>query len=466
MAEPIPPIHIVNLEHDRVALANYNINRDRILFANVNRTPQNIIQFSNLLNRDFLEENVMALNGPAFAHLLNSEGMPDLKSKIFNSAQPNYDVNELIPEQVLFLTMFHHIHCLAYAYGGEIPSIQNTFTERFRKLIERIRSEPASQMLFGQTVAPIARYFSYVQANLIEDERHHITFSAFLEMLEGGAPIVQTYIEEGRRRYSANNATTNTQYTHFTSNTRRGLDAISNPTFNNEEEEPEPQVDTVVLDEDARSAVSQQRSVYGSIGTGAPSNYSVGKQSFIKTIGTIQLGNLAPEQKAAAAAPALPQRAPVLEDPDLLELQRRLEDLGKPTTAKVPPAAAAAAPILPPAINAALKKGATVSTAEEVAPLALRNSKGRPVRPSLKQASNTRSVTRKHARFPRGNRGTVEEISYSKEAPPSGVITNTENVLRGTVYPTYRSLGRLESRRKTGVKPEAPYVPGQKKKKE
>ena len=461
MAEPIPPIHIISLEHDRVALANYNINRDRILIANVRHTPQNIVQFSNLLNADFHEENVMALNGPAFAHLLNSEGMPNLKSKIFNTAQPNYDVNELIPEQVLFLTMFHHIHCLAYLYGEEIPSIQTTFTERFRKLIDRIRLEPASHMLFGQTVAPIARYFSYVQTNLIEDERHHITFSAFLEMLEGGAPSVQTYIEEGRRRYTANNASTNTQDTHFTSNTRRGLDAISNPTFTNMDEEPEPQAGSVILDEDARSAGSQQRSVHGSIGTGAPSNYSLGKASSIKTIGTIQLGNLAPEQKAAAAAPA-PQSASVLADKELLELQRRLEDLGKPTTAKVPPVAAAAAPLLPPAINAALKKGA----AGEAAPPALRNSKGRPVRPSLKQASTARSVTRKHARFPRGNRGTVEEISYSKEAPPSGIITNTENVLRGTVYPTHRSLGRLESRRKTGVKPEAPYVPGQKKKQE
>lgn len=457
MAEPISPIHIISLEHNRIALANYDINRDKVVISNVQREQENAVEFSNLFTNGFLEENVMALNGPAFAHLLGSENLQDIKNKLFISAQTNYDIDSLVPEQVLFLTMFYHIHSLADIGSENMPSIQNTFTELFRKLVERIRVEPSSQTLFGQPIASVSAFFDRVQRNLIEDRRNHITLAAFLEMLEGGATAVQNYINEGQQRLTANNNSITTQGTPYTSNTRRGLNAISNPSFDNNENEdgPEPLENGVVLDEDARSVRSQEASVHGSIGTGAPSNYSVRTPSLIKTVGSIELGNLKPDSASAS------QRTKIT-DPDLLELQQRLETLGKASTAKVPAAVSAAAPLLPPAISAALKKGASTK-----APPVLRNSKGRPVRSSLKKpksAANAKAVTRKHARFTRGNHPGVVEYTYNKNAPPSGIITNTENVLRGTLYETQQSLGHLGSRRITGSKPEPPYVPEHKKK--
>lgn len=476
MAEAVSPIHIISLEHNRLELANYDINRDKILFTNIQPQQQNILQFSNLYSGDFNEGNIMAINGPAFAYLLNSEGSQTIKSKLFSSSQANYDVTTLIPEQIVFLTMFYHIHCLAYANREDTLSIQSTFTEKFRYLVSKISVEPSSQILFGQNVAPITAFFDRVQKKLIDDERHHITFAGFLEILEGGATAVQNYISEGQRRFTANNNSTNTQATHYTSNTRRGLNAISNPSFNDDnddEDGPEPHVDIVGLNAEARGPRSPRGSVYGK---GAPSNYSVvnipsnsitEKQSLIKTVGSVQLGNLPKTTPKETLYPKIEN------DPELLKLKQRLEKLGQPETAKVPatsaelpPSAPSAFGQLPPAVAAALKKGSSAGTE---APPVLRNSKGRPVRSSIKRAkgsANARAVTQKRARFPRGNRGTVEEITYSKEAPPSGVITNTENVLRGTVYPTYRSLGLLESRRKSGAKPEPPYLPGNKKKEE
>lgn len=436
MAEPISPIHIISLEHDRIALANYDINRDKVVISNVQREQENAVEFSNLFNGEFMEENIMALNGPAFALLLGSENLQDIKNKLFISSQTNYDINTLVPEQVLFLTMFYHIHSLAYIGSENMPSIQNTFTELFRKLLERIRVEPSSQTLFGQPIASVSSFFDRVQRNIIESNRNHITLAAFLEMLEGGATAVQNYIDQGERRLTANNNSITTQGTHFTSNTRRGLNAISNPSFDDDEDEngPEPLAGSVILDEDARSVRSQQGSVHGTV---------VSSKSSIITTQPPILGNIKKETP-----------------PDLSELQRRLETLGKADTAKVPSAAGAAAPLLPPAISAALKKEASTKALP-----VLRNSKGRPVRPSLKKTKYAASsVTRKHARFTRGNRPGVVEYTYNKNSPPSGIITNTENVLRGTMYETQQSLGHLGSRRKTGAKPEPPYVPEHKKK--
>jgi hypothetical protein len=57
--------------------------------------------------------------------------------------------------------------------------------------------------------------------------------------------------------------------------------------------------------------------------------------------------------------------------------------------------------------------------------------------------------------------GVVEHI-YNSNAPPSGIITNLENVQRGKQFKTYQQMKPLGSRKKSSARPE-PAAPSKKK---
>lgn len=424
----IPPIYIFQKQD----INDVSIVQTRKIVI-VNKAPA--IPTADTFTQLFLQggitiDNIVALNGLAFATLLRSDGHADLKKKLFITQTMDYDVDALVPEQIVFLTMFHHFHCLNYLKNNDVPTLHASFANRYKDIILSFVAQVLTQRVFTVPTNDMVAFFNGIQNNLIE-ERHHVTFFEFLDMFKVDPTAFQEYLEAGARRFQGNNnSSVETLATHMTSNTRRGLDRISNPTFsNNEENDNENAIEEPAIEHrSVRSAAS------GSVNpTGAPSNYaqpivgnngaSVSSASSAKSgfsaVGTIELGNVRKNAKVPAAAAVAPP---------------------------APPAPPAPAPVAPPA-----------PPAPAPAPV----SKGQ-LPPALASILKAQAKTRKRARFPKGNLAGVVEYTYNSSAPPSGIITNLENVQRGKQFKTYQQMKPLGSRKKSSARPE-PVAPSKKK---
>jgi hypothetical protein len=412
----IPPIYILKKEsiEDLSVLQN-----EKIVIVNKEPRLDSVDTFTQLfLQGGIGVEDIMAINGPAFTTLLKSDGHTELKNKLFITNTENYDIDTIVPEQIVFLTMFHHLHCMNYV-KNETLSIQQPFTLRYPALVlNLVTGNVSTQTIFGVPAHVVVRFFDRVQSSLV-DEMHRISFWEFVEKFKSDTTELQNYLDEAAQRFAGNNnSSVETLATHMTSNTRRGLDRISNPSFNtNNDDENLPEPVNGEVEMNRRSDRTQ------SVVVGSPSRGSA-------------LG-----RASAASSKAMPKKDERFAGmPGFRKPNAELASIASTParTAVVPPAIPAQAPqpkssgILPPAVEAALKSQAP------------------------------RSKTRKHARFHRGNLAGAVEYSYNKNAPPSGVITNRENVEYGRRYQTYMHMRPLESRKKSSARPE-PVISASKK---
>ena len=189
--------------------------------------------------KDVVENEVQAVNGPSFLQLLK---MPvasynNISEFLFFLPSGTKDVNikAVLPEQVLFLTTFHHLHFLA-SFKTSVPSLSASFKERFSSLSSLLKKEEASRSIFGEITGNVQEFFSKTRGELIPENAnnsHQKTLMDIIEMIQAGPDAVFKYFQDvqGTEVQNNNDASERTAYSGAV--TEKGFSGMSLPSSRN-----------------------------------------------------------------------------------------------------------------------------------------------------------------------------------------------------------------------------------------
>lgn len=192
-------------------------------------------KLDELIAKSYDISNLMAVNGEAFLKELEIEGDKVVKKMLYNS--PTYvESSNILPEQKLFLTLFHTLHFAAFNVS-ELPTLSSSFAARFRAVQTALKSsKELATVLFGMKEVEFREYFNTKQALLITNPKKHIEFHKFLDMIMEGEHAIWAYFAAAK---DASN-TASSVNTALTGNTAGGFERLSLPSGSRAEEAPAP----------------------------------------------------------------------------------------------------------------------------------------------------------------------------------------------------------------------------------
>jgi hypothetical protein len=142
------------------------------------------------------DNDVLAINGEAASLILNnpSDSGPLTSSLYLLPPSPPYtDVKQLPAEQVCFIALFHHLHCLAVVHSiSGVPGFSDSFKEKFEFLQRTLDTKEMTA--FGVDVTTPENDLTVYWSELQESATNKRTVYQIIEYIKSGPKEVYKYI--------------------------------------------------------------------------------------------------------------------------------------------------------------------------------------------------------------------------------------------------------------------------------
>jgi len=134
-------------------------------------------------------KTVLAVNGPAFEKILSE--LPNthaLVKLVYRNDSNIKSINEIVPQQVVFLAMFHQMFFL----GIVNDKLKVEFSDTFRNKFNAVRGVLEEEEYVG-----IPEYYEVLQNKYITDKDKYEKYEDFTALVVGGIRGVAKYIQNG-----------------------------------------------------------------------------------------------------------------------------------------------------------------------------------------------------------------------------------------------------------------------------
>ena len=134
-------------------------------------------------------KTVLAVNGPAFEKILSE--LPNthaLVQLVYRNDSNIKNVNEIVPQQVVFLAMFHQM----FFVGIVNDKIKVDFSDTFKNKFNAVRGKLEEEEYLG-----VPEYYEVLQNKYITDKSKYEKYEDFNALIVGGIRGVAKFIQNG-----------------------------------------------------------------------------------------------------------------------------------------------------------------------------------------------------------------------------------------------------------------------------
>lgn len=134
-------------------------------------------------------KTVLAVNGPAFEKILSE--LPNthaLVKLVYRNDSNIKNINEIVPQQVVFLAMFHQM----FFVGIANDKIKVDFSDTFKNKFNAVRGKLEDEEYVG-----VPDYYEVLQNKYITDKSKYEKYEDFIALVVGGIRGVAKFIQNG-----------------------------------------------------------------------------------------------------------------------------------------------------------------------------------------------------------------------------------------------------------------------------
>lgn len=166
-------------------------------------------------------KTILAVNGPAVEKILSE--LPNthaLVKLVYNNDKNIKNINEIVPQQVVFLAMFHQM----FFVGTANDKINVDFSDTFKNKFNAVRGKLEDEEYVG-----VPDYYEVLQNKYITDKSKYEKYEDFTALVVGGIRGVAKFIQNGvMNDTSTEHGFTNLEATNEEERKDEGEDEVDN----------------------------------------------------------------------------------------------------------------------------------------------------------------------------------------------------------------------------------------------